>query len=188
MNSGTLLSIRLSIPVNTAHSYNNILKVYGVLDRHVKAVPADAERFPAFAKAGKKPVIVKGASAPLYSQDIHTAKYFHGEDGLGDIIRKYSKEIPLPTHSELSHLLDIRSSEQPGYKTILELLEAEDDDSIIYIALGPLTNLALTLKENEALFKRKVKLVSIMGGALDVPGNTSPNAEFNFYAVCIAIH
>ena len=170
------------LPFSTI-SYNNILKLYGVLDKHAKAGYAD--RFPAFHASSQRPVLIRGASGPL-SGSVHTAKYFHGEDGLGDITKRYSQQIPLPSAADLSHVLDIRSSDQPGYKTILELLEREEDGSIIYIALGPLTNLALTLREIETLFTRKVKLVSIMGGALDVPGNTSPNAEFNFYAVCYA--
>jgi inosine-uridine nucleoside N-ribohydrolase len=43
------------------------------------------------------------------------------------------------------------------------------------------TNLALAHQSDPVTFAR-VKRVLWMGGALDVPGNTSPNAEFNLYA------
>lgn len=43
------------------------------------------------------------------------------------------------------------------------------------------TNLALAHKANPQVFSR-VKQVIWMGAALDVPGNTSPSAEFNLYA------
>jgi hypothetical protein len=65
----------------------------------------------------------------------------------------------------------------------LELLRKQEDGSVTYIALGPLTNLALALQADEKLVKQKVGMVSIMGGNLDVPGNTSPVAEFNVWAV-----
>jgi inosine-uridine nucleoside N-ribohydrolase len=46
------------------------------------------------------------------------------------------------------------------------------------IALGPLTNVALALKENAAAMGRIGRVVA-MGGAVDVPGNVTPTAEFN---------
>src|SRR5262249_39377570 len=46
------------------------------------------------------------------------------------------------------------------------------------VALGPLTNLALALKEDVAALGRVGRVVS-MGGAVDVPGNVTPSAEFN---------
>jgi inosine-uridine nucleoside N-ribohydrolase len=105
----------------------------------------------------------------------------HFLTGLGDISKRYPN-ISTPSEEELTEVLDIAHGE-PGYKAVLRLLQEQPDNSVIYVALGPLTNLALALRENAELFRRKVKFVSIMGGALDVPGNTSPVAEFNVYAV-----
>lgn len=44
-----------------------------------------------------------------------------------------------------------------------------------------MTNLAEAWLEDPQTFSR-VGLISIMGGSLDEPGNTSPVAEFNTYA------
>jgi inosine-uridine nucleoside N-ribohydrolase len=62
-------------------SFNNILRIYCVLEKHFKAHPEDLDRFPGYrAHAERRPLIVKGAKGPL-SGDVHTAKYFHGQDG-----------------------------------------------------------------------------------------------------------
>lgn len=103
--------------------------------------------------------------------------------GLGDITDKHAHEIPLPSLDDLAHLLDFASTTKTGYEHTLDLLRKQEDGSVTYIALGPLTNLALALRADEKLVKQKVGMVSIMGGNLDVPGNTSPVAEFNVWAV-----
>jgi purine nucleosidase len=46
------------------------------------------------------------------------------------------------------------------------------------VALGPLTNLALALKADAGALGRVGRVVA-MGGAVDVPGNVTPSAEFN---------
>jgi inosine-uridine nucleoside N-ribohydrolase len=48
------------------------------------------------------------------------------------------------------------------------------------IALGPLTNLAHALRR-DAQVVRQLAGVVIMGGAVTVPGNVTPVAEFNIY-------
>lgn len=92
-------------------------------------------------------------------------------------------DIPVPSLEQVSHLLDFADTTKSGVENTLELLRQQDDNSVTYIALGPLTNLALALQADEKLVKQKVGMVSIMGGNLDVPGNTSPVAEFNVWAV-----
>jgi inosine-uridine nucleoside N-ribohydrolase len=51
---------------------------------------------------------------------------------------------------------------------------------ITFLALGPLTNLALALRLRPDL-EGKIKHLVIMGGNVRVPGNSSPSAEFNFW-------
>jgi|SRR6266478_1306711 purine nucleosidase len=46
------------------------------------------------------------------------------------------------------------------------------------VALGPLTNLALAV-ERDAAAVGGVRRVVAMGGAVDVPGNVTTDAEFN---------
>ena len=48
------------------------------------------------------------------------------------------------------------------------------------IALGPLTNLAQAW-HRDAHIVRQLAEVVIMGGAVTVPGNVTPVAEFNIY-------
>ncbi len=51
---------------------------------------------------------------------------------------------------------------------------------ITIFALGPCTNIALFVREYPNLVPL-VKRIIYMGGAFDVPGNTTPAAEFNFW-------
>ena len=60
---------------------------------------------------------------------------------------------------------------------MLGLLREHPPRSVTYIALGPLTNLAQTLRADGACMRERIGRVVIMGGALDVPGNTTPSAE-----------
>lgn len=165
-------------------AYNNILKIHGVLDELAKASPEEAKRFPSFVakESAYKPTLVRGAKGPVNGKG-HLATYFHGKDGLGGISETHP-DIATPEPASISHRLSVpSSSKSSASQDILALLSAQPDSSVTYVALGPLTNLSLILQEDEALFKAKVDKIVVMGGALDVPGNTSPVAEFNFYAV-----
>lgn len=73
-------------------------------------------------------------------------------------------------------------SSRSGVEIALDLIKSEPERTISYIALGPLTNLAkVVLRDREAV-RDRIGRVICMGGALDVPGNTSPVAE------CRSIH
>lgn len=66
---------------------------------------------------------------------------------------------------------------------IVETVEA-DPGEVTIMAIGPLTNVAIALHQSPGL-AAKVKQIYIMGGAVavleDGGGNTTPNAEFNFW-------
>ena len=49
------------------------------------------------------------------------------------------------------------------------------------IATGPLTNLALAIR-NDPEGMGKLKDIVIMGGAVRTGGNITPHAEFNFFS------
>lgn len=68
-------------------------------------------------------------------------------------------------------------TDKPGHEVVLDLLRSYPSRSINYIALGPLTNLALAAREDPTTLRDRVGRVIIMGGSLDVPGNTNPVAE-----------
>ena len=51
---------------------------------------------------------------------------------------------------------------------------------ITILAIGPLTNIALAVKQNPEIVPL-IKKIIYMGGAIDVPGNTTKAAEFNWW-------
>jgi inosine-uridine nucleoside N-ribohydrolase len=110
------------------------------------------------------PIVGEGAARPL-SRALRTATEYHGEDGLGD----------------LGDWPDVRS--RPAGEAAVTLMLAaarRHGPRLTLIALGPLTNLALAVAADAALM-RGVGRVVAMGGAVDVRGNVTPDAEFNIH-------
>jgi len=121
-------------------------------------------RLLALRRPAPMPVVAQGAARPL-ARALVTAKGYHGEDGLGGLL-----DWP-PVETPLSHL--------DGADFILDALRRAREP-LTLIALGPLTNVALALARDRATLGRVSRLV-IMGGAVDVPGNVTATAEFNFH-------
>jgi len=118
-------------------------------------------------------LIGQGAARPL-RQPLQTATHVHGSDGLGELdgfrnqdgSPRYPKpKLPraLPTAQEMWGECLHR---YPGELTL--------------ITLGPLTNLALALEAGPTPL-RQLRSVISMGGAISVPGNVTPKAEFNIF-------
>ena len=82
--------------------------------------------------------------------------------------------VPDEDPAEHSHL---ELTTKSGVEVALNLLRTEPQRSITYIALGPLTNLAKMVRLDRDAVRDRIGRVVCMGGALDVPGNTSPMAE-----------
>jgi purine nucleosidase/pyrimidine-specific ribonucleoside hydrolase len=110
------------------------------------------------------PPVAQGAAAPL-ARALVTAKGYHGEDGLGGL-----DDWPV---------VDTALSPLDGADFILEAARRATEP-LTLIALGPLTNVALALARDHDTLRRVARLV-VMGGAVDVPGNVTPTAEFNFH-------
>jgi inosine-uridine nucleoside N-ribohydrolase len=62
---------------------------------------------------------------------------------------------------------------------IVRSVKAHPNQVTLFV-LGPATNLALAIRKNPEIVPL-VKAVYYMGGAIDVPGNTTPAAEFNWW-------
>ncbi|KAG5652481.1 hypothetical protein H0H81_004889 [Sphagnurus paluster] len=111
--------------------------------------------------------------------DLHSAQYFHGRDGLGEITERHP-DLNL-SHSLRDHS-QLNITDKCGVDVALDLLRAHPARSITYIVLGPMTNLARMMRKDGDLVRDKIGRIICMGGNLDVPGNTSAVAEFNFFA------
>ncbi|KAH9171185.1 nucleoside hydrolase [Lactarius sanguifluus] len=163
-------------------SYLNIFKLYQAVGRHIEQHPEERNLFPNYSPT-RKPFVVRGAAGPL-SGELHDAAYFpwplrYTSDGLGEITHSHP-EFNLPPG-----LLEL--SDRPGHQVALDLLRDNPPRSVTYIALGPLTNLARMLRVDGTLVRERIGRVVIMGGAIDVPGNVTTSAEFNFFADPFAV-
>ena len=118
----------------------------------------------AVAGVGDVPVAA-GASGPL-ARELSTAEWIHGENGLG------GPELPDPDTSPTRVPLDPRSATE----LIADTLEAASEPVAI-IATGPITNVAVFLRERPDLADR-VREIVWMGGSTE-RGNVTPYAEFN---------
>jgi inosine-uridine nucleoside N-ribohydrolase len=110
------------------------------------------------------PPIAEGAAAPL-GRPLVTATGYHGDDGLGDL-----PDWPAPPGT----LAPV------GAAQLIVETARRAAEPLTLIALGPLTNLALALERDAAALRRLARVV-VMGGAVDVPGNVTPTAEFNIH-------
>jgi purine nucleosidase len=106
--------------------------------------------------------VFTGAASPLL-RPLEDAAWFHGQDGLGD--HGYQ---PAARGAEDGSAAD----------AMLRIIEA--NPGIELITLGPLTNLALALRQSPQLAANVSRCV-VMGGAPCCEGNVTPAAEYNFW-------
>jgi purine nucleosidase len=106
--------------------------------------------------------VFKGAAAPLM-RPLEDASWFHGQDGLGD----HGYE-PTTRAAEDTFAVD----------AMVRIIEANPGMELI--TLGPLTNLALALRQSPNLTANLSRCV-VMGGAPCCEGNVTPAAEYNFW-------
>src|SRR5229473_6317583 len=106
--------------------------------------------------------VAAGAATPLVRRLV-TAKYAHGNNGLGGV------EFPEPK---------IKPVSETATELIRRIVRANPGE-ISIVAIGPLTNVATVLKSDPTIAPL-IKSIVIMGGSLS-GGNITPAAEFNFY-------
>ena len=116
--------------------------------------------------AGRPDVpIALGAPGPIGSApDLRPATFIHGDDGLGNT----TAGLPAPT---------IRPGDQRASDVIAGLCTARPGE-ITLITLGPLSNIALALEEDDQLAAAVSQLL-VMGGSARWGGNALPNGEAN---------
>ena len=106
--------------------------------------------------------VSRGSARPLKGR-FEYAYHFHGAAGLGV---RLPRPRTAPTTERAVERIVRAGSEHRGTLTV--------------IALGPLTNVARALRSEPSLAGWLAEVV-IMGGAVEVPGNVTPHAEFNVY-------
>ncbi|HEU0182989.1 MAG TPA: nucleoside hydrolase [Agromyces mariniharenae] len=104
--------------------------------------------------------VAAGAAGPL-ARRLETAEWIHGENGLG------GPELPEPAID-----LDPRSALELMADTLLGA-----DEPVAIVATGPITNVAILLRDRPDLAER-IRQVVWMGGSTG-RGNATPYAEFN---------
>lgn len=111
-----------------------------------------------------RPPVAAGAAAPL-GRPLVTATAHHGADGLGE----------LDDWPPVSPLLTAM-----GADAFIARAARQTTEPLTLVALGPLTNVALALERDAEALRRLARVV-VMGGAVAVPGNVTPAAEFNMH-------
>jgi len=109
------------------------------------------------------PPVAKGLNRHSPYEALIPQHSIHGDDGLGN-----------------AHLLPpkIQPIKIPAVEFIIETVKA--NPGITIIPTGPLTNIAAALERAPEIFDLVEEIV-FMGGAVTVPGNITPAAEFNFH-------
>jgi inosine-uridine nucleoside N-ribohydrolase len=106
--------------------------------------------------------VAAGAAAPLV-RPLRTAEDIHGESGLE------GPEIP-----DASFEPDER-----GATRLMADAVRGSPDPVTLVPVGPLTNVAIFLRQHPEL-RARIARISLMGGSIGL-GNTTPAAEFNVY-------
>ena len=114
--------------------------------------------------------VTKGCELPLVQPSLLAAET-HGDTGLG-----YAK-LPEPR---------IQPTVQHGTDFLIERILSSPGE-ITLLALGPLTNVALAIRQEPRIVDAVKELV-IMGGSIRYEGNTTALAEFNTYVDPHAAH
>lgn len=104
----------------------------------------------------------RGSAEPLLVE-AQFATWFHGEDGLGD------QGYPPP---------DREATSDDGVGALIA--EIRDNPGCLLVTLGPLTNVALAVRQAPDIVGLVDRCV-VMGGTTNTVGNVTPAAEFNLW-------
>lgn len=118
-----------------------------------------------------QPPVHAGAAHPL-ERRLDIADHFHGAEGLGSM-----------TPFEPSDGLD----PEPSADAIVRHVMAAEPGTITLAVTGPMTNVALALRQEPAVASRLKRIVA-MGGSRSEGGNVTASAEYNIWADPDAAH
>ena len=111
---------------------------------------------------GKDTPVHEGAHQPLV-RERYDARWFHGQDGLGDIGYPQPQRPAAAGHAVDALIHTIRAN--PG---------------ILLVTLGPLTNVSLAVSQAPDIVSYVSRCI-VMGGAACTVGNVTPAAEYNIW-------
>ena len=114
--------------------------------------------------AHKGTIVYQGANKPLERKITNYPSFIHGHDGLGDTNHPQSK---------------FNASKLDAAQFIINEI-SENSGNINLVAVGPLTNIANSIKQDPSI-ANKVNSLLIMGGSWLAGGNITPVAEANIY-------
>jgi inosine-uridine nucleoside N-ribohydrolase len=114
--------------------------------------------------AGIAVPVARGAEKPLRREPAPPADFVHGAEGFGEAL------LGAPSRN---------ADPRPAARFIIETI-LDNPGDITLVAVGPLTNIALALREAPEIAKA-VKKVVVMGGAVRTAGNVNDHAEANIW-------
>lgn len=116
-----------------------------------------------------KPIVYRGSqkalAGPPYRKSDYSGSDYHGKDGLADV--NWIVKATCNKHIK------------PAADAIVEA--AHKFPGMALFCIGPLTNIALALQLDSNL-PEFISEITIMGGSINVRGNETNTAEFNFIA------
>ena len=112
---------------------------------------------------GQRIPVHRGIQCPLV-QPLQTAEEVHGQDGMGDIGLPIGGRSPAPGHA---------------VQVLIDTIHRYAGE-ITLVTLGPLTNIAVALRQDPTIAQAVAECV-IMGGTGRGHGNVTPVAEYNFW-------
>jgi purine nucleosidase len=135
-----------------------------------------------FGKGSQSPPIYIGAAEALDGTQ-NNASFFHGADGLGDVVDDDIR-IDIDVTKEVEEMSAIDALNE-----LIEDAASQEDVHLTIIALGPLTNIAksmMKMKGGPTRFITNVDEFIFMGGCGNARGNVTRVAEFNVHNDCEA--
>ncbi|WP_068776537.1 nucleoside hydrolase [Paenibacillus sp. FJAT-26967] len=161
------LALIFAVKSNRLH-IEGITTVFGNVD--VKQATDNTLRVLELVQPRYEIPVAMGADAPLFRPRRENVTAIHGANGLAGYELPESRQLPV--------------DEKASDFIVRKVREQAHDITLVFT--GRLTNLAVALAKDPSI-AQKAKLV-LMGGAIKVPGNTTPVSEANIHGDPEAAH